>query len=197
MQSPPLPYNLVFLKPKYLPQHPILKHSQLMFFLTYKKSGVTPIHNNSNTIHLYILVLVFFDSKLEGKRFCTDWEQAFFQFNMLISLWMQFWFVKVVPRYFNCLTNKPTQSKTTAKILVDSVCNNIQIVKINCVTQRHCRHPARTATSSKHLPKWLCKIPSALHLLCEFKCRLPWESPLGVCWKVWWNVFSFFITHEI
>jgi hypothetical protein len=42
-----------------------------MFLPQYKKPSVKPIHN-SHTILLYILVLVFFDSKLEDKRYCTD-----------------------------------------------------------------------------------------------------------------------------
>jgi hypothetical protein len=45
------------------------------------------------------------DSKLEDKRFCTEWQQAFPDFNLLfISSWMEFWSVKAVPKYLNCST---------------------------------------------------------------------------------------------
>jgi len=37
---------------------------------------------------LYILIFKFLDSKLEDKRFCTEWQQAFPDFNLpLISSW--------------------------------------------------------------------------------------------------------------
>jgi hypothetical protein len=41
----------------------------------------------------------------EDKRFWTDWKQAFPEFNLLlISSWMSFWFVSVVPKYLNYAT---------------------------------------------------------------------------------------------
>jgi hypothetical protein len=53
-------------------------------------------------IVLYILIFVFLDSKLEDRRSCTE---AFPDFNLLlISSWMKFRFVRVVPRYLNCST---------------------------------------------------------------------------------------------
>ena len=49
-----------------------------------------------------ILILKFLDDKLEDKRFCTEWLQAFPDFNLpLISSWIQFWFFKFVPKYWN------------------------------------------------------------------------------------------------
>jgi hypothetical protein len=45
------------------------------------------------------------DSKLEDRRSCTEWYQAFPDFNLLlISSWMEFRFVRVVPKYLNCST---------------------------------------------------------------------------------------------
>ena len=36
---------------------------------------------------------------------CTEWQQAFKEFSLpLISYWIQFWFVKVVPKYLNSST---------------------------------------------------------------------------------------------
>ena len=56
-------------------------------------------------IVLYILICKFLDIKLADKRFCTEWWQAFPDFNLvLISSWIEFWFVKVVPKYWNSST---------------------------------------------------------------------------------------------
>jgi len=55
-------------------------------------------------IVLYILILKFLDSKLEDKRFSSEWQQAFPEFNIQcvpISSWIELWFVKVVPKYLN------------------------------------------------------------------------------------------------
>ena len=42
-------------------------------------------------IVLYILILKFLDSKPENKRFCTEWQQAFPEFSLLlISSWIEF-----------------------------------------------------------------------------------------------------------
>ena len=48
----------------------------------------------------YILIFKFLDSKLEDKRFCAEWKQAIPDFNLLlISSWIELWFVKVVPKH--------------------------------------------------------------------------------------------------
>jgi hypothetical protein len=45
------------------------------------------------------------DKKLEDKRFCTEWYQAFRNFNLLlISSWIELSLVKVVPKYLNSST---------------------------------------------------------------------------------------------
>ena len=47
-----------------------------------------------------ILTLKFFDSKLEDKRFCTEWLQALPDFNLLsVSSWIEFWCINMVPKY--------------------------------------------------------------------------------------------------
>ena len=56
-------------------------------------------------ILLYILIFIFCDSQLEDKRFRTECLQAFPYFNLLlISSWMEFWFVRVVPKYVSFAT---------------------------------------------------------------------------------------------
>ena len=62
-----------------------------------------PYETTGNIIVLCIFNLVCLDSKMEDKRFCTEWQQAFPDFNMLlISFWMECWFVKFVPNYTKC-----------------------------------------------------------------------------------------------
>jgi len=56
-------------------------------------------------LYIYIYISRFLDSKLEDKRFCTEWSQAFLDFNMLsISSWMEFLCVRIIPQYFNFST---------------------------------------------------------------------------------------------
>ena len=52
-----------------------------------------------------ILIFILLDSTLEGTRFCTEWSQAFPYLNLLlISSWIEVWFIRFVPKYMNCST---------------------------------------------------------------------------------------------
>ena len=53
MLFPPLPCYLVSLRPKYSPQHPILKHPQPAFLPQYQPPSFIPIQNNrqNNNLH--------------------------------------------------------------------------------------------------------------------------------------------------
>jgi len=52
-----------------------------------------------------ISLFIFLDSKPEDRRFCTEWHQAFPDFSLpLISSWMEFWPVRVVPKYLKWCT---------------------------------------------------------------------------------------------
>jgi len=56
---------------------------------------------NYNSVYFNALL----DSKSEDERFCTEWLQAFPDFILsVISSWMQFWFVRIVPK----CSNRPT-----------------------------------------------------------------------------------------
>jgi len=64
---------LVCLRPKYSPQHPILIHPQPTFLTQCERPSFTPIKKTTGKIIvLCILIFKFLDSKLEGKRFCTE-----------------------------------------------------------------------------------------------------------------------------
>jgi len=70
------------------------------------RDQVSHPHKTTNKITvLYISIFKSLDSKLEDKRFCTEWQQAFPDFNLLlISTWIEFWSVKGFPKYLNSCT---------------------------------------------------------------------------------------------
>jgi hypothetical protein len=88
----------------------------------------TLTQNRQNCSSLY-RNLYTLDSNLLDKRFCTEWQQEFPDFNLLlISSWIELWFVRVVPKYLNCSTvsNWPT-----------SLCKSIHIFINYTVMQPH------------------------------------------------------------
>jgi hypothetical protein len=73
---------------------------------------------------LYILIFIFFDSRLEDKRLCTEWQQTFPDFSLLlISSCMGFWYVRVISKH----TNYSTLSKTLLPLLTLCVCPALQL----------------------------------------------------------------------
>jgi hypothetical protein len=54
-------------------------------------------------IILYILMFTFIERRREDRRFWIEWWQALPEFNLpLISFWIKFWFLTVIPKYLNC-----------------------------------------------------------------------------------------------
>ena len=61
-----------------------------------------PYTTTSEIIVLYILLFTFLDSKLEDKRFCTEWWEAFPEFNpLLISSWIDCDSLRLFPNFWN------------------------------------------------------------------------------------------------
>jgi hypothetical protein len=53
----------------------------------------------------HILFSIPYLSEYRRPSFCTEWLQALPEFDLLlISSWIKFWFVAVVPKYFNFAT---------------------------------------------------------------------------------------------
>jgi len=76
-----------------------------MFLPQLRDLASQPYKTTGKLMVLYILVLIFVDNRQENRRFCTEWYQAFHDFNLtLISSLMEYGFVRDVPKYVNCST---------------------------------------------------------------------------------------------
>ena len=73
MQSSPYPWYLIPRKLKYLSEYPILEKPLSPFFSFGVRDRVLHSYVTKGKIMLlYILILTFLDSRLEGKIFCTE-----------------------------------------------------------------------------------------------------------------------------
>jgi hypothetical protein len=71
MKFPPFPRHPLPLRPKYSPQHPILKHPQPTISPQCQRPSFTPTQKRQNYSSVY-LNFKFLDSKLEDKIFYTE-----------------------------------------------------------------------------------------------------------------------------
>jgi hypothetical protein len=73
--------------------------------LNVRDQDLHPYKTTRKIMVLYVLIFTRFDSRREEKTFQTAWQQAFPEFSpLLISSWMQFWFVIDVHKYLKFST---------------------------------------------------------------------------------------------
>ena len=88
-----------------IPHRPILEKLQATFLPLYDRPTFTPMKSNKQNYNSVYLNLYIFWWKNERQIFCAECQQTLSDFNLLlISSWMEFWFVIVVSKYWNCYT---------------------------------------------------------------------------------------------
>ena len=99
------PFILSLLDPNILFSTLLSDNPSLRYSLNVSDQVSHPNKTTSKIIVLYILIFKFSVSKLEDKRLCIEWEQAFPDFSLfLISSWIDFWFIRFVHKHLNCST---------------------------------------------------------------------------------------------
>jgi len=100
-----IPVTLSFLGPNIYLKILLLNTLSLCFSLHVRDQVSYPYKVTGKITLPCILIFIFLDSKPEDRRFCTEWHQAFPDFSLpLISSWMEFWPVRVVPKYLKFCT---------------------------------------------------------------------------------------------
>jgi hypothetical protein len=106
MQFSPTSCHFSSLRAKYFTQHHV--HSRTLSLCSsfnVREQVSHPYKTKGKIIVLYSLIFMFLDSRREDKGFWTEWYQVLPKFSLfLISSWIKFWFVTVVPKYLNCAT---------------------------------------------------------------------------------------------
>jgi hypothetical protein len=88
-----------------IPHHPILEQLQATFLSLCDRPSFTPIQNKKQNYNSVYFILHIFGWKSERQISCAECQQTFSDFSLLlISSWMEFWFVIVVSKYWNCFT---------------------------------------------------------------------------------------------
>ena len=97
MQFSPLPCTLSVLGPNILLSTLFSNILSLRSCLKVMDQVSHPHKTTGKIMVLQILIFKFLDSKLENKRFCTEW-QVFPDFNLLLmSSWIEFWLLRLFP----------------------------------------------------------------------------------------------------
>jgi len=76
MQSSPLLYYPCLLRPKHLPQYPILEHLQSMFLPQCGRPSFTPIQNNRQNYSCVDFNIYIFGCQCGGKRLVLAGDSA-------------------------------------------------------------------------------------------------------------------------
>ena len=103
MQSISFPRYLVPLSSKYSPQQPVLKHRQPTLLPQYQRPSFTPIQDNGQDYSsIYLDFLHFWTSTWTTEDSAPNDNKHSPNFSLLlISSWIEFWFVNVVPKYLH------------------------------------------------------------------------------------------------
>jgi hypothetical protein len=76
-----------------------------MFLPQSERPSFAPIQHKRQNYSFVYLKFWFFDMRREDKRLWIEWQQPFPELILLlISSWMTFWFVSVIPKYLNFAT---------------------------------------------------------------------------------------------
>ena len=91
--------------PNILLSNLFLNTLSLRYSLNVSEQVSPPYKTTGKIIFLYILIFIFLVGNMEDKVYCTEWQPAFLDLNfLLISSWMEYWFVRVVTKYLNGCT---------------------------------------------------------------------------------------------
>ena len=100
-----VPVTMSFFGPNIFLYILLLNTLSLYFSLGARDQVLRPYKVTGKITLPYILIFIFLGSKPEDRRYCTEWHQAFPDYSLpLISSWMEFWPVRVVPKYLICCT---------------------------------------------------------------------------------------------
>jgi len=88
-------------KPKYLPQHPTLKHPPTTFLHQRERPCFTSTQNNRRNYTSVDLNLYIFGYQTEDKNTAPKDSKRYL---LLITSLMEFCFLKVAPKHLNCST---------------------------------------------------------------------------------------------
>ena len=79
MQFSPVAFHFLPLRPKYLPQHTVFKHTQLC-----RDQVSHPRRTRGMVFLLFVSIFTFVYHKKDGKRFWREWQKTFPEFNLLL-----------------------------------------------------------------------------------------------------------------